>query len=151
MRSVLVAAASAVMLSSLATPVTGQGRDEQAIRSLDQQWVKLIAAKNAEAIAELYAPDAAVMPPNAPLAQGREAITATWRSMMQPPGFQLTFAPTRIDISKGGDMAMARGTSRLVTQAPTGAVEDRGKYVVVWRKVDGQWKAAADIFNSDLP
>jgi hypothetical protein len=22
---------------------------------------------------------------------------------------------------------------------------------VVWRKVGGEWKAAADIFNSDLP
>ena len=28
---------------------------------------------------------------------------------------------------------------------------DTGKYVVVWRKIDGKWKAAADIFNSDLP
>ena len=151
MRSVLVAAASAVLLSSLATPVAAQSQDEQAIRSLIQQWVKLVAAKNADAVAELYAPDAAIMPPNAPLAEGREAIAATWRSMMQAPGFQLTFAPTRIEVSKGGDMAMDRGTYRLVTQATSGAVEDRGKYVVVWRKVDGRWKAAADIFNSDLP
>ena len=151
MRSVLVAAASAVLLSSLATPVSAQSQDEQAIRSLIQQWVKLVAAKNADAVAELYAPDAAIMPPNAPLAEGREAIAATWRSMMQAPGFQLTFAPTRIEVSKGGDMAMDRGTYRLMTQATSGAVEDRGKYVVVWRKVDGRWKAAADIFNSDLP
>lgn len=151
MRSVLVAAASAVLLSSLATPVAAQSQDEQAIRLLIQQWVKLVAAKNADSVAELYAPDAAIMPPNAPLAEGREAIAATWRSMMQAPGFQLTFAPTRIEVSKGGDMAMDRGTYRLMTQATSGAVEDRGKYVVVWRKVDGRWKAAADIFNSDLP
>lgn len=151
MRSLIVAAASAVMLSSLAAPVSAESRDEQAIRSLIQQWVKLVAAKNADAVAELYAPDGAIMPPNAPLAEGRAAIAATWRSMMEAPGFQLTFVPTRIDVSKGGDMAMDRGTYRLVTQAATGAVEDRGKYVVVWRKVGGRWKAAADIFNSDLP
>jgi hypothetical protein len=36
--------------------------------------------------------------------------------------------------------------------APKGKVlTDTGKYVVVWRKVGGEWKAAADIFNSDLP
>ena len=29
--------------------------------------------------------------------------------------------------------------------------EDVGKYVVVWRKVGDEWKAAADIFNSDKP
>ena len=28
---------------------------------------------------------------------------------------------------------------------------DTGKYVVVWRKIGSEWKAAADIFNSDLP
>lgn len=151
MRSVLVAAASAVLLSSLATPVAAQSQDEQAIRSLIQQWVKLVAAKNANAVADMYTPDGAVMPPNAPLAEGREAIAATWRNMMQAPGFQLTFTPTRIEVSKGGDMAMDRGTYRLVTQGTSGAVEDRGKYVVVWRKIDGLWKAAADIFNSDLP
>ena len=151
MRSVLVAAASAVLLSSIAVPVSAQSQDEQAIRSLIQQWVKLVAAKNADAVAEMYAPGGAVMPPNAPLAEGREAIAATWRSMMQAPGFQLTFAPTRIEVSKGGDMAMDRGTYRLVTHATSGAVEDCGKYVVVWRKLDGRWKAAADIFNSDLP
>jgi uncharacterized protein (TIGR02246 family) len=151
MRSALVAAASAVLLSSLATPVAAQSQDEQAIRSLIQQWVKLVAAKNANAVADMYTPDGAVMPPNAPLAEGREAIAATWRNMMQAPGFQLTFTPTRIEVSKGGDMAMDRGTYRLVTQGTSGPVEDRGKYVVVWRKIDGRWKAAADIFNSDLP
>ena len=36
--------------------------------------------------------------------------------------------------------------------APKGTPQtDAGKYVVVWRKVGGEWKAAADIFNSDLP
>jgi uncharacterized protein (TIGR02246 family) len=151
MRSVLVAAALTVLLSSLAMPVAAQSQDERDIRSLVQQWVKLVAAKDADAVAELYTPDGAIMPPNAPLAAGQKAIAATWRSMMQAPGFQLTFVPTRIEVSKGGDMAMDRGTYRLVTQATTGAVEDRGKYVVVWRKVGGRWKVAADIFNSDLP
>lgn len=35
--------------------------------------------------------------------------------------------------------------------APNGkAMTDTGKYVVVSRKVGNEWKAAADIFNSDL-
>ncbi len=71
--------------------------------------------------------------------------------MMQTPGFDLTFVPEQIIVSSSGDMALDRGTYRLAV-APNGTAQtDTGKYVVVWRKVGGEWKAAADIFNSDLP
>ena len=71
--------------------------------------------------------------------------------MMQTPGFDLTFVPEQIILSSSGDMALDRGTYKL-TVAPNGTAQtDTGKYVVVWRKIGGEWKAAADIFNSDLP
>jgi ketosteroid isomerase-like protein len=101
--------------------------------------------------AQLYTEDGAVMPPNAPAGKGRAAIQQAWASMLRTPGLDLTFAPEQIIISKSGDMALDRGTYRL-TIAPGGKLQrDTGKYVVVWRKVGGSWKAAADIFNSDLP
>ena len=28
---------------------------------------------------------------------------------------------------------------------------DKGKYVVVWKPVNGEWKLFRDIFNSDMP
>jgi ketosteroid isomerase-like protein len=71
--------------------------------------------------------------------------------MMGTPGFALTFVPEQIIVSASGDMALDRGAYEL-TVAPNGTAQtDTGKYVVVWRKVGGKWKAAADIFNSDLP
>ena len=71
--------------------------------------------------------------------------------MMHTPGFDLTFVPEGIIVSGSGDMALDRGTYSL-TVAPGGSTQtDTGKYVVVWRKIGGDWKAAADIFNSDLP
>jgi len=125
--------------------------DEEAIRARVTQWLQLVKAKNAAGIAQFYTDDGAVMPPNGPIGKGPVAIQKTWASMMQTPGFDLTFAPEQIVISSSGDMALDRGTYRL-TVAPAGAPEsDTGKYVVVWRKMGGEWKAAADIFNSDLP
>jgi ketosteroid isomerase-like protein len=71
--------------------------------------------------------------------------------MMRTPGFDLTFVPEQIIVSSSGDMALDRGTYRLAV-APDGTAQtDTGKYVVVWRKIGSEWKAAADIFNSDLP
>jgi len=125
--------------------------DEQAIRAQVDRWLQLVKAKDAAGIAELYAEDGAVMPPNAPIGKGRAAIQQTWASMMRTPGFALTFNPEQIVISSSGDMALDRGTYTL-TVAPAGTTQtDTGKYVVVWRKIGGDWKAVADIFNSDLP
>ena len=125
--------------------------DEQAIRGQVDRWLQLVKAKDAASIAALYTQDGAVMPPNAPIGKGRSAIQQTWASMMQTPGFDLTFVPEQIIVSSSGDIALDRGTYRLAV-APSGKPQnDTGKYVVVWRKVGGEWKAAADIFNSDLP
>jgi uncharacterized protein (TIGR02246 family) len=125
--------------------------DEQAIRGNVDRWLQLVKAKDAPSIAQLYTDDGAVMPPNGPIGKGHAAVQQTWASMLQTPGFDLAFTPEQIIVSQSGDMALDRGTYRL-TVAPAGKPQhDTGKYVVVWRKVDGTWKAAADIFNSDLP
>ena len=127
------------------------GADEQAIRGQVDRWLQLIKAKDAAGIAQLYAEDGAVMPPNAPIGKGRAAIQQTWASMMGTPGFDLTFTPEQILLSSSRDLALDRGTYRL-TVAPSGEAQtDTGKYVVVWRKIGNEWKAAADIFNSDGP
>ena len=126
------------------------GADEQAIRGQVVRWLQLVKAKDAAGIAALYTEDGAVMPPNAPIGKGRAGIERTWASMMQTPGFDLTFVPEQIIVSSSGDLALDRGTYKLAISPNGSAVSDTGKYVVVWRKIGGEWKAAADIFNSDL-
>ena len=137
--------------SSEAAASTASAADEEAIRAQVARWLDLIKSKDAAAIAQMYTEDGALMPPNAAIAKGRAAVEQGWAGMMGMPGFELTFAPDEIIVSSSGDMALDRGTYSL-TVAPDGKKQvDTGKYVVVWRKVDGQWKAAADIINSDLP
>ncbi len=127
------------------------GADEQAIRGQVDRWHQLMKAKDAAGIAALYTEDGAVMPPNAPIGKGRAAIEQAWASMLRTPGFDLAIVPEQILVSSSGDMALDRGTYSLKI-APGGTPQtDTGKYVVVWRKIGSEWKAAADIFNSDLP
>jgi uncharacterized protein (TIGR02246 family) len=137
--------------STEAAASAASAADEEAIRGQVAKWLELIKSKDAAAIAQMYTEDGALMPPNAPISKGRAAIEQTWAAMMSAPGFELTFAPDQIVLSGSADMAMDRGTYQM-TVAPSGKAQvDTGKYVVVWRKVDGEWKAAADIINSDLP
>jgi len=127
----------------------GAGADHQAIQDTNAQWLRLIKDGNSAAVAELYTPDGAIMPPGAPKAQGPKAIEKVWRGLMATPGFRLTFKADDITVSSAGDMALDRGTYRLETGSPSASTQDVGKYVVVWRKIEGKWKVAADIFNSD--
>jgi ketosteroid isomerase-like protein len=48
-------------------------------------------------------------------------------------------------------MALDRGSYKLALAPKVTAMNDTGKYVVVWRKIGNEWKAVANIFNSDLP
>ena len=157
---ILALAASAALLhgcekadrnDATATTQANTAADEQAIRGNVDRWVQMVKAKDAAGIAQFYAEDGAVMPPNMAMAKGRPAVQQVWASMMQTPGFDLTFAPEEIVVSGSGDMALDRGTYRLTMTAAGAPQTDTGKYVVVWRKVGGEWKAAADIFNSDKP
>ena len=122
---------------------------EQAIRKTNDRWLALIRDHDAAAVSRLHASDGAMMAPSAPIAQGQPALEKAWDGLMQMPGFGLTFKADKIVVAKGGNMALDQGTYLLSLTGPNGPTKDIGKYVVVWRNIDGQWKVAADIFNSD--
>ncbi|HET7708071.1 MAG TPA: DUF4440 domain-containing protein [Sphingomicrobium sp.] len=147
----LVAGCSRAPGDGNATEVAATALDETVIAAANARWLELIKAKDAAGIAQLYAEDGVLMPPNMPIAKGRAAIQKGWADMMALPGFDLTFATEQLSLASGGDMALDRGTYRFAA-TPNGApYAEVGKFVVVWRKVGGEWKVAADIFNSDRP
>lgn len=164
-RSLLLLSAMALLLpacqavekpSDQAVEVNGSAAfdaaaDEKAIRGQVDRWHQLIKAKDAAGIVGLYTTDGAVMPPNAPIGKGPAAIQQVWASWLEIPGFELSIHPEEIIVSSSGDMALDRGTYKLTIATDGKAKTDAGKYVVVWRKIGGEWKVAADIFNSDLP
>jgi len=122
---------------------------QRQIRKIDRQWAATVATKDPVAIARYYTEDGAILPPNAPIAQGRSAIAKAWEGFVSLRDFSLAFAPTKIDVAPGGAMAYEIGEYKLTFTGEGGPVTDEGKFVVVWKKTKGTWKAAADIFNSN--
>jgi uncharacterized protein (TIGR02246 family) len=153
--TVLVAAVAANGYYGLAGAAasTAQGSrsaDEDAIRKADVEWSHAAETRNVEKAVSFYAEDGSMMPFGAPIATGKEQIRETWTKLMSVPGVHLTFAPTKIVVAKAGDLAYDIGTFELKTNDAQGnTTSSVGKYVVVWKKVGGQWKVAADIFNTD--
>jgi uncharacterized protein (TIGR02246 family) len=124
--------------------------DEQAIRALDVAWSRAAETKDLDKTVSFYADDAAMLPPNAPIANGKDAIRAVWSHLMSMPGFSLTFSPSKVVVSKSRDLAYEIGTFQLTLNNPQGKpATSVGKFVVTWQKRARQWKVVADIFNGD--
>ncbi|MBI1738216.1 MAG: SgcJ/EcaC family oxidoreductase [Acidobacteria bacterium] len=125
--------------------------DEAAIRAAATDWVKAAEAKDVEKFLSFYADDATVYPPGAPAMSGAEARRKFWTGVFSLPEIQAKIKPERIEAAKSGDIAYELGAFEESFKDPKGKpVNISGKYVVVWKKQgNGQWKAYADIFNTN--
>ena len=125
---------------------------ERILRELDAQWSKAAAAKDLEQTVAYYSEDAIVLPPNATSAATKETIRNVWKDVLAAPGLVITWKPIKVKLGSSGDMAWVSGTYELTVNDPSGKPDnDRGKYLEVWEKQpDGNWKCAADMWNSDL-
>ena len=120
--------------------------------SLNAAFLAAITAKDTTALANFYAEDTRVMPPNAPVASGRDAARHTWAEFLGSPGLEFTFASTQKMIAQAGDLVVDIGTYDFKAAPPKGKpIHDVGKYVTIFKKTNGEWKIVVDMFSSDLP
>lgn len=134
------------------TAAETRAADESAVRDQDAQWSKTAMANDLEGTVSFYSDDASVLPPNAPIAVGKQAIRAVWATMLNP-NVTVSWQVNKADVARSGELAYVMGTYQIAAKNPQGkSQEDHGKMVEVWKKQsDGKWKAVADIFNSDVP
>jgi uncharacterized protein (TIGR02246 family) len=133
-------------------PPDTRAADEATIKDLDAQWSKTAGARDVDGTISYYADDASMLPPNAPIANGKAAIRADWAAFLVP-GSAVSWEANKVEVARSGDLAYTLGDYQSTMKDAQGKlVMDRGKYVEAWKKqADGKWKVVADIFNSDLP
>ncbi|HEX8129728.1 MAG TPA: SgcJ/EcaC family oxidoreductase [Pyrinomonadaceae bacterium] len=123
----------------------------EAIRNTNLKFAEIFERGDAAGIAALYTPDARLMPPDAPLMRGTEAITAFWQGAMNLGIKAATLETIEVETS-GGDLATEIGQFTLSMDAPGGErAEQSGKYIVLWKRDGGVWKLHADIWNGNAP
>jgi uncharacterized protein (TIGR02246 family) len=133
------------------TPDT-RAADEAALKAADEAWAKAAASKDVDKTVAYYSDDATVLPPNSPSVTGKDQIRAIWKSMIEPAGSTIGWKVTKAEVAKSGDLGYVSGTYEMTDMSTGKPVNDRGKYLEVWKKqADGSWKCVADMFSSDLP
>ena len=123
------------------------GAVREAIVAADKVFVATFDAGDAAGVAALYTEEGQLLPPNADFMIGREAIQAFWQGAMDAG-----IASAKIEILEvegHGDTAIE--VSKYALYAQDGAELDAGKFIVVWKHVEGEWKLHRDIFNSSKP
>jgi uncharacterized protein (TIGR02246 family) len=105
---------------------------EDAARKGDLDW-----------LASLYTFDAIALPPDGPIVKGRDNIKQMWGALAQQVGLKDVRLDT-LDFEQAGDTGHEVGEATLTLSSGTAVM----KFVVVWKKVEGQWRLHRDIWNT---
>jgi uncharacterized protein (TIGR02246 family) len=120
------------------------------IKALRQAFAKAAVRHDLEAVAGVFARDAIILPPDAEMVKGRDAILKHWKGAFDGGLSGLKITPT--DIQVIGDVAIEIGHATLA-MAPAGAAatEAKVKYMEIWKKVRGQWRVYRGTWNARSP
>jgi ketosteroid isomerase-like protein len=128
---------------------------KQAIDAANAQWARLTSTGHADSIAEFYAADATIMPPNMATMKGRDAIRTFFATIntIQP---RPTLTLRAVSVVANGPVAVETGRWHWAYAAgaklpPGTPAVDSGKYIARWAQQNGKWVMVDDIWNSDMP
>lgn len=145
----LLLVAAAVVAASCAQTVNVE-REKAALLALDREWSD--STRDVNKALTYFAPDATYYPQGMPKVSGEDNLRQALTAMSQAPGFALSWKPEKAEVSASGDLAYTTGTfSATMNNAAGVPSTEIGKYVAVWKKVNGAWKAVEDIGNTNAP
>ena len=128
------------------------------ISALDKQWAKSfidsinlkfseqIASADSSSLASHYWPDAELLLDNSEVVKGKDILNA-WGSAIRMGVKEMFFSTTNIT----GSSTFIIETGNYEMKDEKKSLIDRGKYIVIWEKRNGEWKLYRDIGSTSLP
>lgn len=116
------------------------------VMELERETYRCFQAGDIDGLADLLMENALVCPPGSESIVGRENQRVLFTELAQTEGVELSWEPIEANVSASDDMAYVYGSVRW--KMPNVA-EQQGKYISIWIKVDGKWKNAVEIRNSN--
>ena len=113
------------------------------IAAAGRRFLSLFALNDAASIAACYTDDAEILAANVSSVRGRTEIESLFK-FTNRPGHTLEFRTAELDVQ--GGTAIEIGT--YVRRQKDGSTFDRGRYIVIWKRIDDDWKIHRDMFTS---
>ena len=119
------------------------------IQDLSHQWTAAINSKDIDKILNLYSPDAVQMQGGFQAIVGHDAIRNWYLTWINDSSLSYTASTISIEVASSSDLAYERGTYAFNQHTPTGLKQEIGKYLTIWKKIGGEWKAIIDTGTPD--
>jgi len=93
-----------------------------------------------------------MQPAGSPLIKGKKAIRELYKQYFES-GLLREFSgvSSHLEMAGSGDLAYEYGVNRMVLAGDNRDLLDVGKYLAVWKKINGEWLVVALSFTSDAP
>jgi uncharacterized protein (TIGR02246 family) len=118
------------------------------IASVNQKFMDAFSRLDAAGVAALYTEDTKLLPPGFPMMTGKEAVKSFWQGAMNSGVTEAKLET--LELESQGNSASEIGRFTLTVQLQGNETTTMtGKYVVVWKNQDGDWKLHIDIWNTD--
>jgi ketosteroid isomerase-like protein len=114
------------------------------IEAANRAFMGAVKRSDVDEFIQLYTEDAVLLLPGREPLEGREGAR-TFFASFQARGVR-EIRLTTIEVEGTGDTAWERGSSESV--GADGIVIGRGKYIVIWKRLAGDWKLYRDILNA---
>jgi ketosteroid isomerase-like protein len=117
------------------------------IEAKNTAFAKAFVTGDSATMVDNYTPDGKIFPPNAPAFIGRAAIAGLVSSYLKYGIKEFKDETTALygnedNLIEEGNYLMGDGKGKTL---------DKGKYLVIWRRIGTDWKVYSDIFNSSSP
>jgi ketosteroid isomerase-like protein len=117
------------------------------IDAANLEFVKLFNTSDSVGLANMFTIDGKSMEPNEPSFNGRREIQRHYAIVMKAGNNKLGLVTTGL----WGDEQMLAEEGIYTFMDKNEKVLDKGKYIVFWKKEEGNWKLFRDCYNSDMP
>ena len=121
------------------------------IRTADRTLLEAETRRDLEGAMVLFAEDAVLQPPDAPPVIGREAVREFYADWFGVPYVGIYSDSDRVIVSASYDLAYLIGTSHMEMDTSAGGERFDGKYISLWRKVDGRWLCVGVSWSGNAP
>ncbi len=118
---------------------------KKSIEATNKQFSDAVGKGDSATVVSFYHSDAKVYPPNMP--EGKSSVLGSMSKQLPAMGVK-SFTVNTSDVTGNAEQVVETGTWEMGDGSKK---VDNGKYIVVWKKENGNWKVWRDIWNSDNP
>jgi len=143
---------SSVLLGACVPPNVDNEAEQASLRATSDAYHEAAETNDMDSFVGFYTNDGVMSPPNAADEVGLQSVRNFATAFTQLPGFSMSFETVRVGVAASGDMGYTLSDGVVRFEGPDGTpVEDKIRDFHLWKKQNGEWKLAIDIWNSELP